>query len=61
MTDSRFIFIKTQDDETAEMLKAQGFTYMYKSNNTHVFIFDPSKTTKYSLNDKCYVSNTLIL
>lgn len=58
---NKFIFVKTTDDETAEMLKQQGFTYMYKSNNTHVFMFSPSVLSDYSLNDKCYISNSLVL
>lgn len=61
MTTDKISFIKTSDKETADTLILQGFDFLYQRNGFYVFVCNPSAYSKYSLNNNCLITDTLVL
>lgn len=54
-------FVKTSDEETANLLRSYGLTELAKEGNRWVFVNEPNKIT-FSINElkECHASDTLL-
>lgn len=60
MTGSPMQFIVTNNQSIANELILQGYTLLNSKNEQFVFIYDELISIKFSLPDKCYITNTLL-
>lgn len=59
MTDNHMHFIKTSDQQTADMLRAEGLMFLHEDNGKFVFVIDTERISRFSDLKNCYITSKL--